>query len=100
MKFMGKHRFMKTRAHVTVDGTVQGVFFRARTKREADALGVRGWILNRNYGRVEAVFEGEEAAVKSIVEFCKRGPPGARVTKIDVTWGNYAGEFGKFEIRY
>ena len=91
---------MKTRAHVAISGRVQGVFFRSRTKREADRRDVKGWVRNRNDGGVEAVFEGEEEAVKAMVEFCKRGPVGAKVTKFDVVLEDYAGEFGEFEIRY
>ena len=91
---------MKTKAHVIVDGRVQGVFFRSRTKHEADAVGVKGWVLNRSDGRVEAVFEGEEAAVRKMIEFCKRGPPGAKVVKVDINWGDYTGEFREFKIRY
>ena len=51
-------------------------------------------------GRVEAVFEGEQGNVKKLIEFCKRGPPGARVTNTDVIWENYTGEFRDFEIRH
>jgi len=91
---------MNVRAHVTASGRVQGVFFRSRTKQEADSRDVRGWVRNRGDGGVEAVFEGEEAAVKAMVEFCERGPAGARVTKVDVVWEDYAGEFREFEIRY
>jgi len=91
---------MKARAHVTLSGRVQGVFFRSRTKHEADRLDVKGWVHNRGDGGVEAVFEGEEAAVKAMVEFCKRGPVGAKVTKVDIVWEDYAGEFRDFEIRY
>ena len=91
---------MKARAHITVNGRVQGVFFRSRTKREADSRDVKGWVRNRNDDAVEAVFESEEAAVKAMVEFCKRGPVGAKVTKVDVVWEDYAGEFRDFEIRY
>ena len=93
-------KVMKTRAHVAISGRVQGVFFRSRTKREADSRDVKGWVRNRNDGGVEAVFEGEEEAVKAMVEFCKHGPTGAKVTKVDVVWEDYAGEFGEFEIRY
>jgi acylphosphatase len=91
---------MKARAHVTVNGRVQGVFFRSRTKREGDSRDVKGWVRNRGDGGVEAVFEGEEAAVKAIIEFCRRGPPGAEVTKVDVVWEDYVEEFGEFEIKY
>jgi len=46
------------------------------------------------------VFEGEEEAVKKLIEFCRGGPAGARVTHVDVTWGSYTGEFKDFQIRY
>ena len=91
---------MKTRAHVTLSGRVQGVFFRSRTKREADSRVVKGWVRNRSDGAVEAIFEGEEASVKAMVEFCKRGPSDARVTHVEVVWEDYAGEFREFEIKY
>ena len=91
---------MKTRAHVIVSGFVQGVMFRETTKHHANSLNVTGWIRNRNDGSVEAIFEGEEQDVKAIVEFCKRGPPHARVTAADVKWENYVGEFDSFEIRF
>lgn len=91
---------MKTRAHVLVSGEVQGVFFRQETKRRADNVDVNGWVRNRSDGSVEAVFEGEEQAVKALVEFCKRGPSRAIVTNAEVEWEKYVGEFSDFRIRY
>jgi acylphosphatase len=91
---------MKIRAHVFISGRVQGVFFRSETRHEATRLGITGWTQNTPDGKVEAVFEGEEKSVQEIIEFCKRGTPGARVTDIQVLWENYIGEFRDFEIRY
>jgi len=91
---------MKVRAHVFVSGRVQGIFFRSETRHEAKTHGVKGWVRNLRDGGVEAVFEGEEEAVKELVEFCKRGSPGARVTRVDVKWESYTGEFKDFQIRY
>jgi acylphosphatase len=85
---------------VFVSGEVQGVFFRSRTSREAEIRNVKGWVRNLPDGRVEAVFEGEETAVKALIEFCKRGPPGATVTNVDVKWEGYRGEFADFKIKY
>ena len=91
---------MKTRAHVFVNGRVQGVFFRSETKYEARKHSVKGWVRNTPDNRVEAVFEGEEENVKRLVEFCKRGPPAARVTQFDVKLEPYSGNFADFEIEY
>jgi len=90
----------KTRAHVYVSGRVQGVFFRLNTKRQAQTHGVTGWVRNLDDGRVEAVFEGEESAVKLVVEFCSRGPRSAQVTDISVDWEPFKGEFQGFNIAY
>jgi acylphosphatase len=90
---------MNTRAHVFLSGRVQGVFFRTETENEALRHGVNGWIRNLPDGRVEAVFEGSEDGVKRLVEFCKRGPVGARVTDAKVYWEPYKGEFKDFKVR-
>jgi acylphosphatase len=63
-------------------------------------FGVCGWVRNLFDGRVEAVFEGEKENVKRLVEFCRRGPPGARVENVEVLWEDYKGEFEGFRIRY
>jgi len=91
---------MKVRAHVYVSGRVQGVFFRSETQDMARRHDVKGWVRNMPDGRVEAVFEGEKENVEKLLEFCRKGPPGARVTKVDVLWENYMGEFADFTIRY
>jgi acylphosphatase len=91
---------VKTRAHVLISGDVQGVFFRQETKLKADSLNVKGWVRNRHDGKVEAVFEGEEANVKTLVEFCKRGPPRAVVTDTELAWETYRAEFIDFRIRF
>ena len=90
----------KTRAHVFVSGRVQGVFFRQNTDRKAQSHGVAGWVRNLEDGRVEAVFEGEEASVKALVGFCSKGPRGASVTDVAVTWDTFKGEFENFSIIY
>lgn len=88
------------RAHVVVHGLVQGVWFRQSTKDEAARLGIFGWVRNLRDGTVEAVFEGEKKKVEEIVGWCHRGPSGANVTKVDIKWGKYIGEFNRFDIRY
>lgn len=88
------------RVHVYVYGRVQGVFFRASTRDEAKALGIKGWVKNRHNGSVEAVFEGEKDTVDKIVNWCKKGPAGAYVERVDVSWDKYLGEFDEFTIAY
>ena len=90
----------KIRAHVFISGKVQGVFFRATTRDKANELGVKGWVRNLRDGRVEAVFEGDEEAVKKLIEWCHVGPPAARVEKVEVIYEDYRGEFDSFSIRY
>jgi acylphosphatase len=74
------------RAHVHIRGDVQGVFFRAEAKGRADSLGVAGWARNLPDGSVEAVFEGARELVQSLVDWCRRGPRGARVDAVEVVW--------------
>jgi len=93
-------RNMKIRAHVFVSGRVQGVFFRSETRYEAKRRNVAGWVQNTSDGRVEAIFEGEKEDVEKMIDFCRRGPSGARVMKIDVRWEDYIGEFKDFKVRY
>jgi len=93
-------KYMKVRAHVLVSGRVQGVFFRSETEDEANRRNVAGWVRNTSDGKVEAVFEGEKEDVEKLIDFCRRGPRGARVTKVDIQWGDYTGEFKDFKIRY
>ena len=92
-------RNMKVRAHIFVSGRVQGVFFRVETRYEAIKRNVAGWVRNTSGGRVEAIFEGEREDVEKLIEFCRKGPSGARVTKVDVQWEEYSGEFKDFKIR-
>ena len=90
----------KARAHAIISGRVQGVFFRMETKRAADGFGVFGWVRNRRDGTVEAVFEGDRDRVDAVLEWCKEGPPHARVSDVKAEWQDYAGEFRAFGITY
>ncbi len=86
------------RAKVIVHGAVQGVFFRAETRDRARSLGLAGWVRNVPDGTVEAVFEGDDERVESMVEWCRRGPGGARVEDVEVAWSEPEGPEG-FSIR-
>ena len=74
--------------HVRVSGRVQGVFFRAWTRGQADRLDVYGWIRNCPDGSVEGHLEGPEDRVGELIELLKRGPPGARVDDLQVSDAN------------
>jgi len=86
------------RAHVVIRGRVQGVFFRAEARERALSLGVAGWIRNNADGSVEAVFEGPEERVESLLRWCGHGPPGAVVEAVETRWEEPAGERG-FSVR-
>jgi acylphosphatase len=86
------------RAEVTVHGMVQGVFFRVETRDRARSLGLSGWVTNAPDGTVRAVFEGDDERVESMVDWCRRGPSGASVDEVDVSWAEAEGEQG-FSIR-
>jgi acylphosphatase len=74
------------------------VFFRAEARKRARSLGVGGWVRNNPDGAVEAVFEGEDERVESMVEWCRRGPSGARVEDVETSWSPPEGEEA-FSIR-
>jgi Acylphosphatases len=72
------------RRRVVVHGFVQGVGFRFAVERAARSRGVAGWVRNQLDGTVEAVFEGEPEDVEALVAFCREGPRGAQVERVDV----------------
>ena len=88
------------RAHIFISGRVQGVYFRSETQDMALSLGLTGLVKNLYDGRVEAVFEGEEKAVKEAVDWCKRGPRMAVVEKVDINWEKTKNDNNYFSISY
>lgn len=87
---------MQTR-RLIIRGQVQGVGFRYSMVRQARALGATGWVRNRTDGSVEAVVHGSPQTVDAMIEWARRGPPGAIVRDITVTESD--GEYGTFETR-
>ena len=83
--------------HLRISGLVQGVGFRDAMCREADRLGVAGWVRNCRDGSVEAVVDGAPEAVEAIVAWARRGPPAARVNNVAVT--DATGSFTGFDWR-
>ncbi len=69
---------------VRVRGRVQGVWFRASTRAEAERLGVRGWVRNLGDGSVEARLQGDARSVDEMVAWCRVGPSGASVSDVEV----------------
>ena len=88
------------RIHVYISGKVQGVFFRAETHRAAMGFKLTGWVRNMDDGRVEAVLEGEDSDVEKMIEWCKTGPPSARVENITTSEEQYTGSFHDFSIKH
>jgi len=83
--------------HLIITGRVQGVGFRARMAREAQRLGVSGWVRNRADGSVEAMVAGSPEQVALIMNWARHGPPAAQVEHVAVELGS--GEFSSFEQR-
>lgn len=88
------------RLHAQVRGRVQGVNFRYYTQKEAQALGLTGWVANRFDGSVELVAEGGRAALQRLLSFLHRGPPAARVDRVETDWEKATGEFNRFHVRH
>jgi len=84
---------------VRVTGRVQGVFFRAWMQQQALELGVNGWVRNASDGSVEAHFEGDEAAIKALIDRLWHGPPSARVEAVEVQEARPEG-FDRFSVRH
>lgn len=83
--------------HLSIRGRVQGVFYRDSMRRQAQRLGVAGWVRNCADGSVEAVVHGAPDAVDAIVRWAWQGPQHAEVTQVEVTQAD--GTYSTFEIR-
>jgi len=88
------------RLRIVIEGIVQGVFFRASTIEESSKLNLTGWVKNRADGSVEAVFEGDVDKIERVIEWCKKGPPGAVVRNIETIWEQSTGDYDSFTIKY
>lgn len=87
------------RLHVQIRGRVQGVGFRYAAYRQAQALGLTGWVRNVRDGSVEAEFEGSRPRLEDMQAWCERGPAFARVDAVDCHWHDADAGYGDFEIR-
>ena len=86
------------RVHIFVKGKVQGVYFRQGMKDIAEKKNVTGWVRNLQDKRVEAVLEGKDTDVNSVIEWSYMGSPDAIVDDVEIINENYMGKFSKFEI--
>jgi len=84
--------------HLFVHGRVQGVFYRAKTQKVAESLGLAGWVRNRDDGSVEIHAEGNREKLEELVAWCRRGPALASVSNIDLNWIEAEG-LHAFDIR-
>lgn len=85
--------------HYIVEGRVQGVFFRASTRDQAEDIGLKGWVRNLGNGHVEVVACGNERQLATLEIWLRRGPPMASVTKVKIEDWPEAPEFTDFDIR-
>lgn len=92
-------RSSSERLTLRIRGRVQGVSYRARTHACATQLALRGWVRNRDDGSVELVAEGPRERLQALLEWCKTGPPHARVDALEPHWSSATGEFARFEIQ-
>ncbi len=91
---------MEVRAEIVVSGLVQGVGFRYFVMREAQKLGLKGFVKNLYSGEVLTVAEGEKAIVEELVQKLKVGPIHASVKSCKVDWQEPKNEFTDFEVTF
>jgi len=86
--------------HATISGSVQGVGFRYSARREAQALGLRGWVRNLGDGDVEVLAEGPIGALAAFREWLEEGPPGASISSVRSEKREATGRFDDFSIEF
>lgn len=85
---------------VIIEGRVQGVGFRYATCARAEQLGLCGWVRNLPDGRVEALFEGDQGALETMLDWCHKGPALARVRKVETRWQEQTTpQYRRFDVR-
>ena len=100
MKKEARSTAERRRVRIIVGGRVQGVAFRFNTVRAAERLSLNGWVRNCYGGTVEIVTEGAPADVEALIEWCRVGPPGSRVTSMDFRDEPTGTPLDGFEVRY
>lgn len=97
---MSENEHRSARLTALVRGDVQGVGYRYFARREASALGLRGFVRNLPDRSVEVVAEGERSLLQQFVGVLRRGPSAAIVEAVDTAWSNAEGTFSGFQIRH
>lgn len=82
---------------IRIFGKVQGVFFRASAKEQADALGITGFARNEPDGSLYIEIEGKEESLDRFIAWCKKGPPLARVEFVEIEEGKPKG-YSEFKV--
>ncbi|MCK6528492.1 acylphosphatase [Myxococcota bacterium] len=90
----------EARLRLVAHGIVQGVYFRASARVQANRLGVRGWVRNRRDGAVEALVQGPRAACERFLEWWRHGPERAQVDRVEVREEPATGELEHFDVLY
>lgn len=85
-------------AHLTVGGHVQGVFYRASLKQQADLRQVRGWVRNLPDGSVAALLQGPPDAVEAVIAWARVGPRRAVVESAAVEWSPVETPLTSFDV--
>lgn len=93
------HSAQPTQLYALVTGQVQGVGFRAFVQKQADTLGVKGWVRNTYDGDVELVAEGDRPVLERLLLSLRTGPRGAYVVDVRPQWREASGEFTRFQVR-
>jgi len=95
----------EVKCHLKVSGRVTAVGFRFFVVEKAQSLGLFGWVANSNQsfwsssGEVEVMVEGPRGDIEKLIEYCRQGPPLAKVNKIEEEWGKATGEFENFKVK-
>ncbi len=84
--------------HLIITGRVQGVWFRASTQETADNLGIKGWVRNLPDLSVEVDAIGETDVIEQFIQWCYKGPPGARIKNIEIKELEPVDDFQNFKI--
>ncbi len=88
-----------SQVHLIISGKVQGVFYRASCQETAIQYGLKGWVKNLPNGDVEVLVQGEKEKIESLIDWCKKGPPHAKVNNVKVEWQLMMERLYSFGIR-